>query len=256
MTSLSLLDNSTLEYRSGKTIRRVFRDLTLEIEEGACTSIIGPNGCGKSSLQKAILGLVDLKSGQVGVQLNDRDYLSAVAQNYRQLLLPHESVKTNICLPCGGDRAGSLMKSHVLDRTQKVLNACNYEIGLNTRVRELSGGQQQALVIARSMAFDARIFLWDEPLAAIDFTKRHFFYREIQTVWGECKATCLLVTHDVEEAILLGKRVIVFDEDMHIIFDDVPPERCRASFTSYLDSPAVTGFKSCIRRAMFGQDQI
>lgn len=248
----ALIVDGTLRYSSSPSSPAVFDGLSLSIQPGTRLAIIGPNGCGKSSLLKVLLRFVPLTTGKIVLELSDQDFLSAIIQDYRQLLVLGESVLTNVVLPYGGDRHPSLSPDDVVQGTRATLKAVGYQFPETATVGQLSGGQQQALVLARSLAFKPRFFLWDEPLSAIDFAKRGLLYRQILVCWSQTQASGVIITHDADEAVILGDRVVVFDAAMNILFDGMTPVSDGLRDRDWLCSKQVRSFQDEIRNAMFG----
>lgn len=261
----------------------VFSDLTLSMEEGTCMAIMGPNACGKSTLLRCLLGLAPLDRGELGLALGEQDFLGVVMQDYRSQLLLSSSVRTNLLLPLGGGRMpsqsptprnhdhGRSVLGRMMQQLRRRLSAgwheagpadsilrsamqtfaqLGYEIDLDTRLRKLSGGAQQAVALARALAFSPRFFIWDEPTSAIDLSRRRSLYQLLERRWRNTGATVLFVTHDLDEALMLSDRVLVFDTGMKLLLD-LPFERpFGEDGWSFLDSPQAQTLRSRVRHAM------
>ncbi|MFT3991393.1 MAG: ABC transporter ATP-binding protein [Luteolibacter sp.] len=228
-TGLSLKLSHLSKAFDGKT---VLNDIDLEIPAGQFTVIIGRSGCGKSTLLRLIAGLETPSSG--GIQFNESPAkpldprLRVVFQDSR--LLPWKNVIGNVTL---GKRNFPLRQ-----RAQKLLE----HVGLADRAKDwpsiLSGGQRQRIAFARALATRPDLLLFDEPLGALDALTRLDMQDLLERLWLEEKYTSILITHDVEEAIALGDRVILIEKGK-ITLDlpiDLPRPRDR-------DSPAFTSLR-------------
>ncbi len=251
-SQIDLLVDGTLKYVVRGRHLPIFEGLSLALNQGSRLAIIGPNGCGKSSLLKVLLHFLPLSSGRVTIELTDLDYLSAIIQDYRQLLLLGETVATNLSLPFGGGRRMSQSLTNLSDTTLSILTSAGYQIDAQQTVGYLSGGQQQALVLARSLAMQPQCFFWDEPLSAIDFAKRGTFYQLIQNFWNRTHASGVIITHDIDEAVILGDRVVVFDARMSPLFDQQTPTSTIPKGREYLASEETKSYQAAIRNAMYG----
>jgi osmoprotectant transport system ATP-binding protein len=199
--------------------RPVIRDFSLSIEKGELAVLIGPSGCGKTTLLKMINGLIKPNSGKVYVNnkdVNEWDSISlkrSIGYVIQQFgLFPHMTIEKNITY--------SLDIQNIPEKIRKskaVELICL--VGLDTSLlkkypKELSGGQKQRVGIARALAADPEIILMDEPLGAVDQVNRKILQDEILRLYQSLKKTIVLVTHDIEEAIKLGTKVVVLRDGM------------------------------------------
>jgi len=199
------------EYEAG---RPVIKNLSLSIEAGELVVLIGPSGCGKTTLLKMINGLVKPSSGKVYVknkEIEEWDSISLkrnigyVIQQFG--LFPHMTIEKNITY------ALDIQKVPERTRTPRAVELINL-VGLDASLlkkypKELSGGQKQRVGIARALAANPEIILMDEPLGAVDQVNRKILQDEILRLYQSLKKTIVLVTHDIEEAIKLGTKVVV-----------------------------------------------
>ena len=182
------LHNLTLRYGE----HTVLQNLCLTLEPGQRLAIMGPSGCGKTTLLRVILGLLKPTSGQVE---NNFRQVSAVFQEPR--LLPWRTALENVNLVLGDGK-------DTLPQAEGVLGQMGLADAKNKYPRELSGGMQQRVAIARAMAFKGDLLILDEPFKGLDEDLRHQVMRDI----AQTKAAILLVTHDKQEAQMLGCKIL------------------------------------------------
>ncbi|GAB4059293.1 ABC transporter ATP-binding protein [Uliginosibacterium sediminicola] len=203
------LDDILHQYGSSVAVDHV----TLEIAAGKLVSLLGPSGCGKTTLLRIIGGFIQQTSGRVivgGRPIDDlppnKREVGIVFQNYA--LFPHMSVADNIAYGLaarGEDRA--LQKK----RTAEMLELVQMAHLADRLPRALSGGQQQRVALARALAVEPRILLLDEPFAALDKSLRLDMQIEIKRIQRQSGTTCIMVTHDQEEALSMSDSVAVLN---------------------------------------------
>jgi sulfonate transport system ATP-binding protein len=187
---------------------RVLRGLDASIQPGELVTIVGRNGSGKSTLLRILSGLEEPSAGAVDiVDAGGADASADVRVVFQEpRLLPWRSLLANVCLGQSGPAAHA--------RAQEVLA----QVGLADRAGDypgvLSGGQRQRAALARALFHRPKVLLLDEPFGALDALTRIGAQRLVESLWLERGFTAVLVTHDVEEAVLLGDRVLVFEEGM------------------------------------------
>jgi ABC-type nitrate/sulfonate/bicarbonate transport system ATPase subunit len=187
----------------------VLSNLTLHINENSTLAMMGPNGCGKSTIQRVILGLEGLDGGSVGPTMEGKDLAGAVLQDYRGQLVPWLTVRQNILLACNGDHDPGVAPDAFLQRVAKHLGEMGFDILMEAPAGHLSGGEAQALVFARAMAFEARVWLLDEPFAAVDLKRRP---RCLDSLRKFARGrTVLFTTHDLSEALSVADHLLVLD---------------------------------------------
>ncbi|MGF3056467.1 ABC transporter ATP-binding protein [Microbacterium sp. YY-01] len=206
------VSNLTVRYnisRTGQTLTAV-EDVNLTVNAGEFVTVLGPSGCGKTTVMNVIAGLVEPTEGTVLVggepvkgPSPDR---AVVFQDYA--LLPWRTVADNV-------RFGVEMQKQYrgIDMTEKINDAIEM-VGLKgfekSYPRELSGGMQQRVGLARALVGDPRVLLMDEPLGAVDALTREVMRAELEKIIQGTGKTVIFITHSIEEAILLGDRVVVF----------------------------------------------
>ena len=183
--------------------------LNLSIPKGDFVSIVGPNGCGKTTLLMCLTGILKPTSGIVQIDgvSPDKATCGYVFQNYRESLYPWLTVLDNIALPLW--LHGSSKPEARQTATDLVTN-----LKLNLPVERfpytLSGGQQQLAAILRAVIHKPAVLLLDEPLGSLDVPSRSELRDAVQRIWQATGATTVLVTHDIDEAIMVADTVVAF----------------------------------------------
>jgi ABC-type nitrate/sulfonate/bicarbonate transport system ATPase subunit len=209
MTALTIDQVSrTFPARRGHTPTRALEPINLSVGDNDFVTILGPSGCGKSTLLRIVAGLDRPTSGRV--ILGGREVIGPgadrgmVFQSYT--LFPWLTVRENIAF-------GLRERGIPLADRRKIADRFIHQIGLsdfeNHWPKQLSGGMQQRTAIARALANDPKILLLDEPFGALDNQTRALMQEMLLEIWERDQKTVLFVTHDIEEAIFLGNRVIV-----------------------------------------------
>jgi len=203
----------------GKTI--ILEDISFDINPGEFVSILGSSGCGKTTLLKIIAGIETSDSGKILKDGEDITFslpsnrgTGLVFQNYA--LFPNMNVRKNVsfALECR-----HLPKDEVAKRVADALRMVGMIDYASKKPGHLSGGQQQRVAIARTLAINADIMLFDEPMAALDAEIRMSLRNEIKRIQKETNKTMIYVTHDQEEAFSLSDRIIVLNDSQIAQFD-------------------------------------
>jgi NitT/TauT family transport system ATP-binding protein len=180
----------------------------LHVETGEVVGLVGTSGCGKSTLLRIIGGLEQPTSGQVLVEgepvLGPGPDRGMVFQGYS--LFPWMTVAANIAF---GLRLARVSRAQRADRIEELLHIVGLAEHAGRLPRELSGGMRQRVAIARALAPEPDVLLLDEPFGALDAQTRLSMHEFLRMVWRRTRATILLVTHDVDEAVYLSQRVYV-----------------------------------------------
>jgi NitT/TauT family transport system ATP-binding protein len=187
----------------------IFKDLTLTINGGELTTIFGPNGSGKTTLLNLLAGLTQPDGGSISIggEKPSPGMASYLFQNFKDSLFPWRTVKGNLLFPLECQISDEKER---LERLQKFIHEFQFNIPLQSKVYELSIGQQQMVSLARTLITHPRFILMDEPFSALDFRVRHYMQERLLTYWKEYGATILLISHEIDDAIYLGQRVILF----------------------------------------------
>ncbi|MEQ3553775.1 ABC transporter ATP-binding protein [Pseudonocardia nematodicida] len=184
-------------------------DVSFQVRAGEFVSVVGPSGCGKTTLLKSLSGLLRPTAGDVlvdgAVATGVSPSLAMVFQEYSRSLLPWQSVRANVEFPLRGAR---LPRAEVTARATEALA----HVGLGDVDQaypwQLSGGMQQRVAIARALAYRPTVLLMDEPFASLDAQVRAELEDLLLDIRAESGMTIVLVTHDIDEAVYLGDRVV------------------------------------------------
>lgn len=195
-------------YSSGRRETLAVDGATLDVGEGEFVALVGPSGCGKSTLLKVVAGLIPADAGTVLVGGEPvRGVPGGVGMVFQNdALLPWKSVRDNVRLPLALRGLGSRERDAEIVRLLDLVRLTGFE---DFYPRALSGGMRKRVALARTLAYDPRLFLMDEPFGPLDAQTRILIGREFLTIWERLGKSVLFVTHDVEEAIALADRVLV-----------------------------------------------
>lgn len=208
MKGLSI-ENLSMRFdlKNGESIQAL-KDVSLKIEEGQIVTVLGPSGCGKTTLLNIIAGFLAPTVGRVIV--NDNPVVGPGADRgmvfQEGALFEWMNVRSNVAF---GPRMKGMLKSEKDKKVQHLLEVVGLSGFEDKAVYELSGGMQQRVALARCLANDPDVILMDEPLGALDALTREKMQGLILRLWKETGKTIILITHSVEEAILLGERLLV-----------------------------------------------
>jgi NitT/TauT family transport system ATP-binding protein len=203
------IDNVTLRFtpRTGHPVTALDR-ISLDVEEKEFSVIVGPSGCGKSSLLRLVAGLIRPTSG--AIQLDGRPVTrpgkdrGMVFQSYT--LFPWLTVRENVEF---GLKVGHVPAEERVRIARKFLAEVGLEAFEQAYPKQLSGGMMQRVALARALANNPEILLMDEPFGALDSQTRSLMQELLLGIWEQSHKTVLFITHDIDEAILLGDRVYV-----------------------------------------------
>ncbi|MCZ2812592.1 ABC transporter ATP-binding protein [Modestobacter sp. VKM Ac-2979] len=214
---------------SGRTVEAV-RDLTFSVGDGELVCIVGPSGAGKTTLLKCIAGLLEPTAGTVTLAGSRVDgppeAMAVVFQEYGRSLYPWLTVEGNVELPL---KQKKLDKARRRELVRDALEAVGLADVHSAYPWQLSGGMQQRVAIARAVAYEPKVLLMDEPFAAVDAQTRADLEDLIRSLWHKLGVTILFVTHDIDESVYLGQRVLVLSSSPTVIMEDLaidlPDER-------------------------------
>ena len=205
------IDQVSKTFTRGAASTEVLKDITLEIERGEYVSIIGHSGCGKSTLLNIVAGLTPITSG--AVLLEDREVNSpgpdraVVFQNHS--LLPWLSVYDNVKLAVDKVFGSTKSKSERHDWTMHNLDLVQMGHAKDKRPGEVSGGMKQRVGIARALSMQPKVLLLDEPFGALDALTRAHLQDSVMQIHAALGNTVIMITHDVDEAVLLSDRIVM-----------------------------------------------
>ena len=201
----------------------VLEDISFDIKEGEFISILGASGCGKTTLLKILIGIEKADTGLIlkdGVDITNnlpsQRSMGLVFQNYA--LFPNMNVWNNVAYAL---KAHHVPKEEIKKRVNDVLATVGLTDFANKKPGKMSGGQQQRVAIARTLAMNPDIILFDEPMAALDADIRMSLRKELKELQKKLNKTMIYVTHDQEEAFSMSDRIIVMN-DNHIAQYDTP----------------------------------
>jgi NitT/TauT family transport system ATP-binding protein len=188
----------------------VLRNIDLEVFAGEVVCIVGPSGCGKSTFLNAVDGLLPVTAGAIRLdgRAVDRPGSDRAMVFQHDSLFPWRTVRGNVGY--GLELQGRLSRADMRARALALIDLVGLRGFAEHYPHELSGGMRQRVNIARALAIDPELLLLDEPFAALDAQTREFMQLELLKILARAKATALFVTHQINEAVFLGNRVIVF----------------------------------------------
>ncbi|MFB6395450.1 ABC transporter ATP-binding protein [Polymorphospora lycopeni] len=211
--------------QDGSTVNAL-DDVNLTVNENEFLTVLGPSGCGKTTLLKAIAGLIGWDSGDIVIDGQpvrgpgpDR---SMVFQNFA--LMPWATVLDNVAF---GMRMRGVGKAEREERARTLIKTVGLSGFETKRPGELSGGMQQRVGIARALAVCPKVLLMDEPFGAVDEQTRRLLQEELLGIWEGQQLTVVFITHSMEEAVLLGDRVVLMSARPGRIAEIVPVPMAR-----------------------------
>jgi len=188
--------------------RLILESLSFDVRKRECLSIVGPSGTGKTTLLRALAGLIPY-SGTISFQGQQLDgpasHVVLVFQDYGNALLRWRTVRKNVALGIEG-RIPKEECQQRIDEALEIVDLAKYQ---DSYPWELSGGMQQRVQIARALAMKPQVLLFDEPFGSLDAMTREGLQDELLRVRSLYQATCVFITHDIDEAVYLGDRLML-----------------------------------------------
>ncbi len=210
--------------------------IDMQVPDGQFVAVIGPSGCGKSTVLHLLAGLDEPSTGVV--QINGQPPRALQAQHalgiafQEHALLPWRTVEGNLRLPF--EVAGQPPSKQRINELIALVGLTGFE---HARPAELSGGMRQRVAIARALALRPKLLLLDEPFGALDAVTRRRMNFELERIWLESRPTTVMVTHSVEEAVLLADRVLVLTERPGRVRIDTPVTFARPRPSALMRTP-------------------
>lgn len=234
------INNVSHIYPQGKNSLVALQNINTSINDGEFVALIGPSGCGKSTLMRIIAGLLNPSCGDVQIggktptQIREEKQIGWLSQN--PALLPWLTVEENILL------ALKINSRKKINRNlpNNILRVVGLSEFSNAYPYTLSGGMQQRVALARTLILGAKIWLMDEPFAALDEFTREAMVQELMRILSEIRPTVIWVTHNISEAIHMADRIILMSSRPGQILEDVyvdlpfPRDETSAEFISIL----------------------
>jgi ABC-type nitrate/sulfonate/bicarbonate transport system ATPase subunit len=236
---------------------RVLDGISLTVPDGQLLSVVGPSGCGKSTLLRTIAGLLPAQEGTVTIDgtavTGVPERLAVVFQEYGRSLLPWLTVRDNVALPL---RRRGLSRAARRAEAETILERVGLRDVARRRPRELSGGMQQRVAIARALVCRPSLMLMDEPFGSLDAGTREDLEDLLLQVHRADGTTIVFVTHDIDESVYVGDRVVVLSPGpgSRVVLDlpvDLPGERDQLTTRSL---PGFVKLRTEVGRAVRSRD--
>ena len=209
--------NASIGYWVDGAYNKAVADVSFEVTAGETIMLIGPSGCGKSTLLKSIAGFLELAGGSITVvgrqTLTPGPDRAVVFQEFDQLF-PWRTVLDNVAYPL---RRNGKSKAEADRKARHYLDMMGLTRALDLHPHRLSGGMKQRVAIARAFALEPTMLLMDEPFGALDALTRSRLQTELNGIAKQTGVTILFVTHSIEEAIVLGDRVVVLSDPPSVV---------------------------------------
>ncbi|WP_158158458.1 ABC transporter ATP-binding protein [Pseudomonas eucalypticola] len=251
--ALLQVSNVSLEYRTPERVVRATHQVSFEVDRSDRFVLLGPSGCGKSTLLKAVAGFIKPSEGEIrlggDIVTEPGPDRIVVFQEFDQLPA-WKTVLENVMFPLLASR--TLKRREAEERARHYLEKVGLSAFANAYPHTLSGGMKARVAIARALAMQPKILLMDEPFAALDALTRRKMQEELLELWQEVRFTLLFVTHSIEEALVVGNRILLLSPH---------PGRVRAEINSHeydLQSLGGVAFQASaqrIHRLLFDEAQ-
>lgn len=200
------LKNIGRRYKVAERDVVALQDISVELARGSFTTVVGRSGCGKTTLLRILAGLTEPSQGVIRHGGVSSPRIGVVFQDAR--LMPWLSVADNVAFGL----KGRIEKAAVKERCRAALELVGLDAFHGAMPSQLSGGMAQRVAIARALVMEPDLLLLDEPFAALDAFTRRSMQNELVSIWQKRRPTVVFVTHDVEEAVLLGQNVLELDQ--------------------------------------------
>lgn len=217
--------NVSLEYRTPERVVRATHQVSFEVDRADRFVLLGPSGCGKSTLLKAVAGFIHPSEGEIhlgGVRIDEPGPDRIVVFQEFDQLPAWKTVLENVMFPLLASR--TLKRREAEERARHYLEKVGLSPFADAYPHTLSGGMKARVAIARALAMQPEILLMDEPFAALDALTRRKMQEELLELWEQVRFTLLFVTHSIEEALVVGNRILLLSPH---------PGRVRAEINSH-----------------------
>ncbi|MEF3366735.1 ABC transporter ATP-binding protein [Methylocystis sp. 9N] len=225
MSGFLKIENVDKSFTRGAATTKVLENVSLKVEKGQFVSIIGHSGCGKSTLLNIVAGLLSATSG--GVILEEQEVnapgpdRAMVFQNHS--LLPWLSTYDNVRLAVDKVFRKVATRAERHQRTMRMLDLVQMAHAKDKRPGEISGGMKQRVGIARALAMEPKVLLLDEPFGALDALTRAHLQDQVMALQAKLGATVMMITHDVDEAVLLSDRIVMMTNGPRATIGEILP---------------------------------
>ena len=213
------INNLSVNYESEKKSVKALGAINMNIAAGEIYALIGPSGCGKSTLLHVLGGIIKDYQGQIvmkGEKLNPKLHsIGFIPQNFG--LLPWKSVQKNCVLAL--KIKGKVIDNSLQERIDYIMDKLDINSLKDRYPSELSGGQKQRVAIARAFIMNPDLLLMDEPFSALDAFTREEAQELFIDIWNQYKATTVFVTHSIEEAIYMGRKIVIMSQSPGVIVE-------------------------------------
>lgn len=236
----------TKVYRKHDGLLKAIENITFDVHRSEIIAVVGPSGCGKTTLLKLLANLATPTSGSVTWTDGVIPKTSFVFQ--KPLLLPWRTVEENVMLPFELRRDASIETAR--QRTAELLDSLGVGEFNKAYPKDLSGGMEQRISLARALVDDPQVVFLDEPLSAVDELKRETLWPEFRNLWKSRNVAALWVTHSVREAAFLADRILVMSPSPGTISHSVPTTLPPTRDFKTLFSDAFFDLTKAIRHAL------
>jgi NitT/TauT family transport system ATP-binding protein len=245
--------NLTLQYKTTQYLVTATQDVSFQVRESDRLILLGPSGCGKSTILKAIGGFLKPAGGWIslngeGVKKPGADR-AMVFQEFDQLL-PWKTALENIVFAIRSARKAR--RAEAVEEARLLLKKVNLDKFADSYPHALSGGMKQRVAIARCLALKSKIILMDEPFASLDALTRQKMQEDLLALWSETQFTLVFVTHSIDEAIILGARIVLLSPHPGKVIDELSVDWAKINSHSH---PEYAELKEKITRILF-KDQL
>lgn len=253
MTAAVVAEHVRVEFDTASGLFTALEDFSINVAQKEFVSLIGPSGCGKTTVLRCVANLLTPVSGSVAVNgMSPRDAIKKRDVGYvfqSATLLEWRSVLKNVLLPL---EIAGVPRSQAVPRALAMIERVGLSDFTKSYPRQLSGGMQQRVAIARSMVMEPDIILMDEPFAALDEITREDMNRWLMDVFAKSNTTVLFVTHNIREAIFLSDRVVVMAARPGRIIKEFAIDLPRPRTPEQLFSPRFTELRQAAEEALYG----